>query len=191
MNTKRMTSLKKHILVIATSVLMLVLTACGAAPGKAGDVNGKTATTDSKAGTATSSAKSVKIDPCALVTKEEATALLGVGVTVKSENHDPDLECTYESASGPQTYLKIEAMTRDGERWLSNVKRGTEQRQGKTESVSGIGDQAFIATEPDSPNNLELDVLKGDVLFSLKTLNVANAGEKLKPLAQAAVGRLP
>ena len=125
------------------------------------------------------------------MTKEEATALLGVEVTVKSENHGPDLECIYESASGPQTFLKVEAMTRDGERWLSNIKRATEKRQGKTEPVSAIGDQAFIATEPDSPNKLELDVLKGDLLFGLKTLNVADAGEKLKPLAQVAVSRLP
>jgi hypothetical protein len=153
-------------------------------------VGGTTANTDSKIGT-TTSAKSAKIDPCTLVTKEEATALLGVDVTVKSENHDPDLVCTYESTSGPQTYLKVEAMTRDGAQWLNNIKRATEQRQGKIESVSGIGDQSFFATKSDSPNNLELDVLKGDVLFGLKTLNVADAGEKLKPLAQAAVGRLP
>jgi len=191
MNTKRMTSLKKHILLIATSVLMLALTACGAAPGTAGNVSGKTAATDSKVGAPTTSAKSAKIDPCALVTKEEAKALLGVDVTVKSENHDPDLRCSYESTSGPQTFLKVEAMTRDAARWLSNIKRGTEQRQGKVEPVSGIGDQAFIATEPDSPDNLELTVLKGDVLFGLKTLNVAEAGEKLKPLAQGAVDRLP
>lgn len=191
MNTKRMASLKKHILLIATSVLMLALTACGAAPGTAGNVRGTTATTDSKVGATTTSAKSAKIDPCALVTKEEAKALLGVDVTVKSENHDPDLQCSYESTSGPQTYLKIEAMIRDGAQWLSNIKRGTEKRQGKIESVSGIGDQSFINTEPNSPNNLELTVLKGDVLFGLKTLNVADAGEKLKPLAQAAVSRLP
>jgi hypothetical protein len=82
-------------------------------------------------------------------------------------------------------------MTRDGARWLNNIKRATEQRQGKIEPISGIGDQAFIATEPDSPQNLELTILKGDVLFGLKTLNVADAGEKLKPLAQGAVGRLP
>ncbi|HEV7375226.1 MAG TPA: hypothetical protein VGN95_10955 [Pyrinomonadaceae bacterium] len=191
MNTKRMTSLKKHILLIATSVLMLALTACGAAPGTAGNVGGTTANPDSKIGTTTRSAKATKIDPCTLVTKEEATALLGVDVTVKSENHDPDLECTYESASGPQTYLKIEAMIRDGAQWLSNIKRGTEQRQGKIEPLSGIGDQSFINIEPNSPNNLELTVLKGDVLFGLKTLNVADAGEKLKPLAQTAVSRLP
>jgi hypothetical protein len=187
---KRMISLKTFVLLIVTSALTLALTACGASPGAAGNVGGTTANTDSKIGT-TISAKSAKIDPCTLVTKEEATALLGVDVTVKSENHDPDLVCTYESTSGPQTYLKVEAMTRDGAQWLNNIKRATEQRQGKIESVSGIGDQSFIATKSDSPNNLELDVLKGDVLFGLKTLNVADAGEKLKPLAQAAVGRLP
>jgi hypothetical protein len=188
---KRMISLKTLILLITMSGLTLVLTACGASPDTAGKVGGTTADINSKVGTTTASAKSAKIDPCALVTKEEATALLGVDVKVKSENHDPDLECTYESASGPQTYLKIEAMTRDGAQWLSNIKRGTEQRQGKIEPVSGIGDQSFINTEPNSPNNLELTVLKGDVLFGLKTLNVADAGEKLKPLAQTAASRLP
>jgi hypothetical protein len=162
-----------------------MLAACGQNTTTPSTNGGRTSASSSTAST------SAKIDPCTLVTKEEATALLGVDVTVKSENHDPDLECTYESASGPQTYLKIEAMTRDGARWLNNIKRATEQRQGKIEPVSGIGDQAFIATEPNSSNNLELDVLKGDVLFGLKTLNVADAGEKLKPLARTAAGRLP
>ena len=46
-------------------------------------------------------------------------------------------------------------------------------------------------TESDSPNNLDLTVVKGDVLFGLKTLNVTDAGEKLKSIARTAAGRLP
>jgi hypothetical protein len=191
MNTKRMANLKILVLLIATSTLTLALAACGSSQGKVGNVGGTTANPDSKIGTTTTSTTSANTDPCTLVTKEEATALLGADVTVKSENHDPDLRCSYESTSGPQTFLKVEVMTRDGARWLNNIKRATEQRQGKIEPLSGIGDQSFINTEPNSPNNLELTVLKGDVLFGLKTLNVADAGEKLKPLAQTAISRLP
>jgi hypothetical protein len=192
---KRITSLRTLGLPIAMSTLALAFTACGqgaSSQGTTDNSGGTIARTDSSAGTATkSSASSAKIDPCALVTKNEATEFLGVEVKTKSENHDPDLQCAYESASGPQTYLKVEVMTRNGAQWLSNVKRGTEQRHGTVEPVSGIGDQSFINTEPDSPHNVDLTVLKGDILFSLKTLNVADAGEKLKTLAQNAVGRLP
>jgi hypothetical protein len=124
------------------------------------------------------------IDPCSILTQDDAAAFFGVA----SGAGDPSVgsttaECDYRSTDNadglslilqyaPGGALNSDAftyMTKDGQ------------------SVPGLGDGAFWVAAG------QLDVAKGDWIVTLNgAIGGTNAGvDKLTPIAQTAVGRLP
>lgn len=130
------------------------------------------------------------IDPCALVTKQEAAAAIGEAVgegksTVVDTKGNPGLEaggsCAYESPSTVH-YLKLNMY-----RYPPQIAAAYRKRCAQKEQVPGLGD---VACWYDA-SHAELQLLKGTTSLSIQLRRNGDSSEALKTVAKKAVDRLP
>jgi hypothetical protein len=171
-----------------------VLTSCGhlgSAPSRTND-DGRAAYRNTN-GTAAR-----KVGACALITKEEAAAVLGKAITEATpESTNPvGSICGYTSAA--KTTLVINLFQPSVR--LGTAKMWTQQKENEApvRSVPGIGDDAFevIADKPKIGTSLyepKIYVLKDSLFFVIayETSNNSDPLPTLKALATKALSRLP
>ena len=146
------------------------------APGATGGTTRPGATATTVAG-----AKG-KIDPCKVVTRDEAEALarttLQAGVLVEGE----DASCTYSgSPTGPTA--QVEIFTGDGAKKYYDVDKSLNH---EFTTVTGIGDEAYL-------EEFTIFARKGTTWLAIHLVRLDDAepyNEPLKNLARVAVGRL-
>jgi hypothetical protein len=130
------------------------------------------------------------IDPCALVTKQEAAAAVGDRVgdgksTVVDTRGNPGLQaggsCAYESPSSVR-YLKLNMY-----KYPPNIAAIFGKRCAQKEQVTGLG---VVACWYDSKHT-ELQLLKGTTSLAIQLQRSGDATEPLKTVAKKALERLP
>jgi len=138
-----------------------------------------------------------KIQPCSLITREEARAALGGDVEVTVTPNDN--VCAYafvETSSSNGTRagsIVVNVVTADA---LQFQKFGsaTDDRT-ETKPVSGLGDRAVLFMSRDSPDKgaKAIQVLKGNLYFAIgmSTSSTPVSIDALKTLAEKALSRLP
>jgi hypothetical protein len=126
------------------------------------------------------------VDPCAIVTEDEATAFLGVA----SGAGDPSVgsltaECDYRSTDGTDGLSLILQYVQDGT--AVNSSQFSYMKQGN-QDVPGLGDGACFVV-----GSGQLNVAKGSWILTLNgSINGQSVSlDTLTPLAQTALGRLP
>lgn len=138
-----------------------------------------------------------KIQPCNLITKEEAAAALGGPVEVQAKPEEN--ACAYSlvgTGSTKQTHfgsLIVLVVTADSPRFQ---KFGvTEDARTQTKPVAGVGDRAVLFMSRDHPDisPKALQVMKGNmyVAVAISTSNPPVSEDALKTLAAKALTRLP
>ena len=141
-------------------------------------------------GAAQSPKSGVGVDPCSLVTKQEAAAAVGGAVgdgksTVVDTKTSPAMlgggSCQYESPSSTH-YLKINVY-----RYVPQVAAAYRKRCAQKETVPGIGD---VACWYDSKHG-ELQLLKGTTSLAIQINRSGDASDALKTVARQAAARLP
>ncbi len=162
-----MKRIKFTVLPLLLLVTSLFLMACG----------------DSQQGTGSGSQDaSNKSDPCALLTKAQAEAVLGVNIEQPaSKQIGPSTTCTF----GPRDALNFLSVTTFDHTYTSSQFeaewRSSESLLQKTvQQISGVGDQAFYADSL-------LNVLKGNNYFIVSLVNPGlSEQEKIEKLKQVA-----
>jgi len=128
------------------------------------------------------------IDPCSLVTKQEAAAAVGETVadgkpTVVDTSNSPAMQaggsCVFESTT---RYLKVNMY-----RYTPQIAAAYRNRCAKKETVPGIGD---VACWYDS-KHAELQLIKGVTSLAIQVNRRGDATEALKTVAKKAADRLP
>jgi hypothetical protein len=139
-------------------------------------------------------------DPCVLVTKADAEALLGQAVTsTKSESADPRFlkACVYGAKSGTSTKsVKILLQPRsspiplgmapDRDLWKAK-KRSFQEKGDPIQPVAGLGKDAFV--EPSGVLNVLTEKIILSILVDGFTTDAQNADAE-KALAQKALSRM-
>jgi hypothetical protein len=130
------------------------------------------------------------IDPCSLVTKQEAVAAVGESVadgksTIVDTSTSPAMQgggsCVFDSPSTPR-YLKVNMY-----RYTPQIAAMYRSRCAKKETVSGIGD---VACWYDS-KHAELQLIKGVTSLAIQLNRSGDATAALKTVAKKAADRLP
>ncbi len=119
-------------------------------------------------------------DPCALVTKPEAEAILGAATTQKTRTIDRGRDqttktCSYTTASFTDVSVSV---TNKADMAMFNINRT--MSGGQVRNVPGIGNAAFGTADG-------ISVLSGTTFFSIQAPGGATA---LLKLAQRALGRI-
>lgn len=117
-----------------------------------------------------------RFDPCALLTREEATTLVGeaIGVPERQDSHNPlgQKMCLYPAESSRLLQLSvirdadIHARIRQRGQSAATVFHTTEEMLAPVETVAGVGDQAFWATPG-------LHLLKGETYLVVSVGNTS------------------
>ena len=165
----------RFVYVGACAVAIMVATGCG----NGGDTSGAASGSGQPAGS------QAAIDPCALVTQAEADKALGGNAKQErpgEANIPPNLvTCRYTAPRGEGlAVMTVMVRTGYGENEARSGFQGTREL-GETESVSGLGDEAFWLAD-------QLYVLRGS-----RSLTLAGDVDKTtaEELARSAVNRLP
>ena len=172
---------------LATAALALfVLAACGSDGDGYGNGGSPTATEPvATASAPTDGAPSIEIDPCALVTADQAEAVLGapVGPTQPSEI-PPIVSCTYQTNS-ELLYVQLivyenEAQARQGFDLAVDVNDFTE--------IDGLGEDAY-----NSQPIFDVSVLRGvyELSIDISAGEPETQLEQATELARTALERLP
>ena len=171
-------------MVIGWGVLLAGVIACGAGEQPSGSETAAQAPATEEPNNQTSDGSMPTIEPCIIVTQDEATAFFGVASGAgDGSTGSLTAECDYRSTDNTSGLSLILQYEPDG---ALNSNAFTYMTQGG-QAVSGLGDGAFW----ESAGNL--DVAKGNWILTLNgAIGGTNVGvDKLTPLAQTAVGRLP
>lgn len=159
----------------ACAVVMIAATGCGNGEGNSAGTSATGRSGNSQAA----------IDPCALVTQDEAEKALGAGAKQDrpgEANHPPNLvTCRYTAPRGEGlSVMTVMVRTGYSENEARSGFQGTREL-GETESVSSLGDEAFWLAD-------QLYVLKG-----IRSLTLAGDVDKTtaEDLARTALDRLP
>jgi Protein of unknown function (DUF3558) len=130
---------------------------------------------------ATSNAKGT-LDPCAVLTRDDIAAALGLQLDKAAHETFPRPNCRYSVGDGSVVvYVFADASARSG------FMAGKTIQAAHTTAVAGIGNDAHW-----SPDLKVLNVLKGNVYFTVQFLGLGSASlEAAKVLAQKAADRLP
>jgi hypothetical protein len=129
------------------------------------------------------------VDPCALVTKQEAAAAVGEAVgdgkPTTVVTNGPAMQgggsCQFESPSSAH-YVKINLY-----RYPEQIAAAYRQRCSRKETAPSIGD---VACWYDS-NHKELQLLNGTTSLAIQISRSGDASEALKKVAKQAADRLP
>ncbi len=126
-----------------------------------------------------SSSNAAGFDPCSLLTKDEASQVLGQPVT--DVHVEYDINCFYRAAD--QLQVVVSVYQTGG----VNLLKGSLQMFPDAQQVPGLGDQAIYSRDG------RLQVRKGDAAFIIaSTIPVTpNKLDILKAAATKIVGRLP
>jgi hypothetical protein len=172
----------------------------GSAAGSAADLARAVATAQAQAA---AQARAPGADPCRVVTKEELEAALGFPLGPGQAGTDAigAAACTYRSPSDqtPGTMPDVTVAI-----YRSRLARTTydglrESASSRATDVPGLGDKAYVFIGGSMPDNREIQVLRGDVLFSVDVSAIlqpaVSMGDeekraKLIALARTALGRL-
>ena len=138
-----------------------------------------------------------KIQPCSLITREEAGAALGGDIEVRVTSDDN--VCTYElvgtsSSSGTlMGTIVVIVVTADSPQF-QKFGSATDDRT-ETKPVSGLGDRAVLFMSRDMPDKgaKAIQVLRGNmyVAIGMSTSSPPVSIDALKTLAAKALSRLP
>lgn len=168
---------------VGVGALLAGLIACGPASSGGGSPATEAVATEEQ-NTQASGSVMPTIDPCAIVTQDEATAFFGTA----SDAGDPSVgsltaECDYRTTTDGLSLIL--AYVQDGP--AVNSDQFKYMKQGN-QDVPGLGDGACWLV-----NSGQLDVAKGSWIL---TLNGAIKGQPatldtLTAMAQTAIGRLP
>ena len=188
----------RHLLILASALSVVLLSlACGGGDGKSGVATARASSSETSGESTTTTASAIGIDPCALVTVEDARLVTG-GPLEHVESRSP-LVCRYDvPANGGdparpdvrEVSVTVQRTT-DGRRRLEAMLTGEAPEDSEYEAVDGIGELAVRWTVLDIPT--ELRVLKGDLLISIKVLVLGSAQDQeaaQEELARRAVSRL-
>jgi hypothetical protein len=120
------------------------------------------------------------VDPCLLVTKAEAEAIIGAGTAQRTRTIDrgrgrTTKTCSYDTAS----YVGVSVSVTNRADMVMFTTRRTMSGE-RVRVVPGIGDAAFGTAD-------EISVLSGTTFFSIVAPGGADA---LRKLAQRALGRI-
>lgn len=176
------------IVLVGCGALLAGVLACGPASSGSGGDNapgGSAATAEPATQQSSSASTMPTVEPCSIVTQDEATAFFGVPSGAgDGSSGSLTAECDYRSTDGKDGLSLILAWVQDGGALNSNqFKYMTQGGQ----AVPNLGDGAFWIAAGN------LDVAKGSWILTLNgAMGGQNVGaDKLTPLAQTAVGRLP
>jgi hypothetical protein len=135
-----------------------------------------------------------KIEPCGLITKEEAASALGGNVEVTPT---PNVKACAYSLVGSANATRygsiiVRVVTSDSPQFQ---KFGSTDDRNATKPIAGIGDRAVLLMSRERPDEgaKAMQVLKGNVYISIgmSTSSSPVSEDVLKSLAAKAVGRLP
>ena len=162
-----------------------------------------TATPTTAAPPAAAPAQTSTADPCRIVTKEELEAALGFPLRAGERGTGPigEAQCAYKAQfnESPGTMPDVIVAI-----WRSRLAGTTydglrESASSRATDVPGLGDKAYVFIGGSMPDNREIQVLKGDTLFSINLTAILNPPvsmseeekkTKLIALARTALGRL-
>ena len=148
--------------------------------------------------TAAAQAQASGVDPCRVVTKEELEAALGVALNPGQLRAG---ECAYKAQSDPNpgTMPSVTVTILRSRSARTSYDYLRESASSRATDVPGLGDKAYVFIGGSMPDNREIQVLKGDVLFSINLTAILNPPvsmseeekkTKLIALARTALGRL-
>ena len=187
---------EKHLTNFVLLILTLVITASSCSrQSQAPPLQGDKGTAAGGASRPSAGSNGGEIDACALITKEEASEVLGAEVQstpAKVESVGPpdrgakSYSCRYKAAryDGLSVTVVSPATAADFE--------SARQQAGDPHPVTGVGDQAFIVGSAKEVQNIL--VLKGHYYFGVYITTIGNTTdrtEKLKALAAKVASRLP
>ena len=130
------------------------------------------------------------VDPCSLVTKQEAATAVGESVsdgksTVVDTKGSAGLQaggsCAFDAPSSAH-YLKVNMY-----KYPPTIAAAFRSRCAQKETVAGIGEVACWY----NASHQELQLLKGTISLSIQLSRRGDAAEALKTVAKLAVSRLP
>ena len=186
--------MKRLIAGSALGVLVLVLAACSNSP-LASQLPSPLASQLAAGATA------IPIDPCQLVTSQEASQLAGASFGSGNEQTSPGGHriCVYGSGTNAVTVVVGQASdpaTAQADAQAAEQQVGALNAAGvHTSQVSGLGDWAsFVSlTEPANVNGSGMFVLKGSTFFGISALKQGSAPTQnaMQAEAQTVLGRLP
>lgn len=123
------------------------------------------------------------VDPCTVVTTAEVEQVIGkVKGTPKADKEGAAAWCNYEFANGKDAF-EVWVFPADG------IDRGRKQAK-KPVTMKGLGDDAFMNRGMHGLDYVDLFIKKGGVTVKLSLHETAGDEQKLKQLAQKALGRL-
>lgn len=173
---------------LAASALVLAALACGG--GSGGGSAPPQAVTQAPATEASGGGSMPKVDPCAILTKDDATTFFGEPSTDgRASVGDTTAFCLYQTADNVGTMslnLSYEAGGALNSQEFAMTKSG--ETTGDSQAVAGLGEGAYYDTKVKF-----LLVAKGPWLVRVSgSVHGTVAGvDTLTPLAQKALGRLP
>jgi Protein of unknown function (DUF3558) len=149
---------------------------------------------EASSGGATAQQSQNAVDPCALVTKEEAEAALGlkVGEPEKETLGGSNATCTYTAADNPGATVSVDVYLPQAKKEsFTSLRRNIEEKPevfGPVEALSGIGDEAYTYASVVSvfQNNRFFEIA-----VELGKYNQPANRAAAKPLAQKAASRMP
>jgi hypothetical protein len=175
--------------IAGTSLVLLMLAACGGSENPEGGTPLAAADTAAPEADAPGPARAASLDACALFTADEVRSILGA--EAKGTRPDVtgfDLACDWSAgeAGEPPQELSIEV----GRLSALSVKReydGFKDSMAFREEVEGIGDEAFFA-DPAGPGAIL--VTRSDTLLVFVSTSVPTQENRLKDLGQVLLERL-
>ena len=174
-------------LMILTS---FVMAACSAAPGVSTSSPTQSAATTPAAPTVTPSAAASAVTGCTVITKDEATTVLGrppTGAFEAAAEIGPLLACGFSAGFGPNPRLGV-AVARNGAAQFEQIKASAL----RSTPLPGVGDEAFSADESGSGGGPFLvGALKGGTAVYLSLdQGTATQFEAMKTLLATALTRI-
>ncbi len=144
----------------------------------------------------TSSTAIANIDPCSLITKEEAAAALGGAVVVTPKANDVcgySMVATGSSNAARHGSIVVKVVTSDSPDFQKFGSTTSDRTQATP--ISGVGDKAVLFMDRDKPDEgaKGMQILKGNkfVAIGLSTSSLPVSEDVLKALAAKALSRLP
>ena len=121
-------------------------------------------------------------DPCSLLTAAEVEQVVGkLKGTPKTDKEGAASWCNYEFSNGKDAF-EVWVFPADG------IDRARKQAKKQT-AVKGLGDEAFLTRGMFGLDYVDLYIKKGGTTVKLSLKETAGDEDKLKKLAQKAVGR--
>src|SRR5689334_2640301 len=123
------------------------------------------------------------VDPCSLLTKEDAAAAMGSAVTKGPESTKTQgpAACTYEGAGVNRVHLNVFPMSANEMAMYRSL-----CAQKTKDGLAGLGEMACWY----NAKHEELQVIKGNTMFSIELRRGGDPTEAIKEAARRVVGRL-